>query len=114
MLTEEMAAQDPLAAEARCRAFLAALYHRLRTHGANPARAPGRAATEPLEWVPEAFFALPPASPGVRAANAAAGDLTRAYLNAFGPAAGLSALPDDPLYRNDKTICEGVLGIARD
>ena len=29
-----------------------------------------------------------------------------------GPAAVPNALPDDPLYRNDKTICEGVLGLA--
>lgn len=110
--TEELAAQDPLAAEARCRSFLAALYHRLRTQGANPAWDPSEGQAEPLEWVMETYFGLPPASAGVRAADAATGDMTRAYLDAFGPGALAGALPDDPLYRNDKTICEGVLGLV--
>lgn len=112
--TEEMAARDPLAAEARCRSFLTALYHRLRTHGANPAWDPSEGQAEPLDWVMKAYFTLPPASAGVRAADAAAGDMTRAYLDAFGPAALASALPDDPLYRNDKMICERVLGLGSD
>ena len=111
-LTEEMAALDPLAAEARCRSFLTALYRRHRVLKSNPAWGPDPDHAAPLDWVLEAFFALPPASPGVREADAAAGDLTRAYLDAFGPAAVPNALPDDPLYRNDKTICEGVLGLA--
>lgn len=112
--TREMAARDPLAAEARCRSFLTALYHRLRTHGANPAWDPAEGQAEPLDWVMTAYFSLPPASAGVRAANVAAGDMTRAYLDAFGPTALASALPDDPLYRNDKTICEEVLGLGSD
>ena len=112
MLTEEMAALDPLAAEARCRSFLTALYHRHRVLKSNPALGPEPDHAAPLDWVLEVFFALPPASAGVREADAAAGDLTRAYLDAFGPAAAPTALPDDPLYRNDKTICEGVLGLS--
>lgn len=112
--TEELAERDPLAAEARCRSFLTALYHRLRTQGANPSWDPSEGQAEPLEWVMETYFTLPPASAGVRAAHAATGDMTRAYLDAFGPAALASALPDDPLYQNDKSICEGVLGLAAD
>ncbi len=114
LLTVEMALRDPLAAEARCRSFLTALYHRLRTHGSNPAWDLDAGTAEPLEWALEAYFTLPPASAAVRAADLLAGDLTRAYLDAFGPAARPSSLPDDPLYRNDKAICEGVLGLARD
>ncbi len=113
-LTQDMATRDPLATEARCRSFLAALYHRHRALCSNPAWAPDDPATGPLEWVPDAFFTLPPASPGVRAAHAAAGDLTRAYLDAFGPGSQIDALPYDPLYRNDKSICTGILGLPHD
>jgi len=113
-LTEEMAALDPLAAEARCRSFLAALYHRHRWVPRSPAWAPDDPESEPLAWVFDVFFALPPASPGVRAAHAAAGDLTRAYLDAFGPGVQADALPHDPLYRNDKSVCAGVLGLPGD
>lgn len=112
--TEELAARDPLVAEARCRSFVTALYHRLRTHGANPAWDPSEGQAEALDWVMEAYFTLPPASAGVRAARAASGDMIRAYLDSFGPAASASALPDDPLYRNDKQVCDGVLGLGRD
>lgn len=112
--TAELAARDPLTAEARCRSFVTALYHRLRTHGANPAWDPSEGQAEALDWVMEAYFTLPPASAAVRAANAGAGDMTRAYLDAFGPAALASALPDDPLYRNDKAVCDGVLGLAHE
>ena len=112
MLTEEMAALDPLAAEARCRSFLNALYHRHQVLKSNPAWGPEPEHAAPLDWVLDVFFALPPASPGVRAADAAAGDLTRRYLDAFGPAAVPNSLPDDPLYLNDKIICEGVLGLG--
>ncbi len=113
-LTPEMATLDPLATEARCRSFLAALYHRHRALRSNPAWAPDDPATGPLEWVLEAFFTLPPASPGVRAADTAAGDLTRAYLDAFGPGNQADALFHDPLYRNDKSVCDGVLGLPQD
>ena len=112
--TNELAARDPLAAEARCRSFLTALYHRLRTQGANPSWDPSEGQAEPLVWVMETYFTLPPASAGVRAAHAATGDMTRAYLDAFGPAAVPNSLPDDPLYLNDKAICEGVLGLVDD
>ena len=112
--TEAEAARDPLGAEARCRSFLTALYRRLRTQGANPAWDPTEGQAEPLNWVMDAYFTLPPASAGVRAAKAATGDMTRAYLDAFGPAALASALPDDPLYKNDKQVCDGVLGLGAD
>ena len=112
--TEEMAARDPLTAEARCRSFVTALYHRLRTHGANPAWDPSEGQAEALDWVMEAYFTLPPASAGVRAARAASGDMIRAYLDSFGPAALASALPDDPLYKNDKQVSDGVLGLSAD
>lgn len=108
--TAEEARRDPLAAQTRCRAFVTALYHRLRTQGANPAWDPAEGRAEPLEWVMEAYFTLPPATAGARAASTGA-DMTRAYLDAFGPAALASVLPDDPLYRNDKAICDGVLGL---
>lgn len=110
--TAEQAARDPLAAEARCRSFLTALYRRIRTHSANPAWDPSEGQAEPLNWVMEAYFDLPPASAGVRAAHALSGDMIRAYLDAFGPAAFAGALPDDPLYQNDKAVCDGVLGLG--
>ena len=36
----------------------------------------------------------------------------KTYLDAFGPAAFAGALPDDPLYQNDKAVCDGVLGLG--
>lgn len=114
--TTEFARADPFAAEARCRAFVTALYHRLRTESANPARAHSAAeafsGSGPLAWVTEAYVTLPPASAPVRAAAQSYGDQTRAYLDAFGPAALADTLPSDPLYQNDRQICAGLLGLT--